>query len=311
MGLVTPLHTTSILDVLPVHFRSAIEGLLDQGESILGAVYLMAIRNPTNARRYGPSLGRLDSQPDRALLIMDHRILVLGDPTAGAINTADQRYLVAACRFDHLLAIELHTHLLDCAITFVQNLPSGTQRLSIAYNGVHEPAVIGAVTLLRSLWDGGRGAESDEACESATGDGLVTTQAAGLLDHRQRYYLHKYLAPGERVIGHLAVPGLRRGSQLQRLSFTAEVQPPCLLVRTDRQFVLVKHAPRLLGTQTSYGSDAWIMPLRTLFTAELDEGPRPALTFRLGLSGTRYSVHLGLPESLVADARALLGGLHR
>src|SRR5205807_4595661 len=81
------------------------------------------------------------------------------------------------------------------------------------------------------------------------------------LEMRQENAITRYLVSGERVQEWLTVPAIDESTWWQRLDIGAHEQPPALLVRTDQQILLIKETRRTLRGETTYGSDAWLMPL--------------------------------------------------
>ncbi len=298
------------LDRLPPLLKAAVERQLASSEAVLGVAYLASFRDPPNVRSYGRSAGRRP-EPGRALIVCRERVLVLDDPEDSATTSAARQYVAASSSIDAMVAIELRSHLLDCAITFVLASPDGMQRVTIVYNGVNEPSVLAALSLIRTSLDSHRRSTAAGPGAAPTEQVGAASHAAAKASHRQRYYLRKYLAPNEQVRSFLSFPALRRGHLLQRLTLLAHEQPAMLLARTDQQVLLVKNAPRALRRQTSYGCDAWIMPLRSLHSAEVRQGqPESTIVFGLGRSRVCYHVEFSIPASLTGEAAAFAREIH-
>jgi hypothetical protein len=309
-AMVLPIVTS--LDLVPRSLQAVAECELASSEAVLGAVYLVSFRDPPNARSHERPLGHLHTVPGRALIVSHERVLVLDDPADSVTTSASQRYVAASCPMDAIVAIELRSHLLDCAITLVLASPDGVQRVTIGYNGVHEPAVLNVVGVIRAALDAQQTSNRVRTGISAAPTaGDASRRAATELSHRQRYYLTKFVAAGEQLQGFLGIPALRRGRRLQRLSLLEHALPPVLLARTDRQVLIVKHAPRTLRREASYGCDAWLLPLRTFADAEVRQGqPETTIVFGLGRSSVCYRVEVAVPASLTGDAAAFTRAIH-
>jgi hypothetical protein len=96
----------------------------------------------------------------------------------------------------------------------------------------------------------------------------------------------------------------------QRLGIGAYEQPPAVLVHTDRQILLGKEVRRIVRGQTTYGSDAWLMPKSRLRVARVVSGQRnqPELRVTLEHAGLIDAVSLPVHPDLAERALALVIG---
>jgi hypothetical protein len=112
------------------------------------------------------------------------------------------------------------------------------------------------------------------------------------LGMRQEHAVARYLVAGEQVQEWVKLPAIDERSWWQRLGIGAREQPPAVLVRTNRQVLLVKETKRIVRGEVTYGSDAWILPQRSLREAYLFAGQnRQVIRFQLERAG-------GLPRCL-------------
>jgi hypothetical protein len=303
--------TVMSLSLLPSSLRAMAEHHLASSESVLAAVYLPNFRDPPNVRWHGTAAQKRPMTPGRALIVTHTRVLILDDPIDRATTSAARQYVVGSCPIDAIVAVELRSHLLDCAMAFVHESDNGTQRMSISFSGVNEPSLLDAVGILRRVMNPRQadpGPESSFAVpvEHMSSPARATTE----ISYRQRYYLQKYASSSDRLQGILGIPALRGTRLVQRISLLAHEQPPMLLARTDRQVLLVKNAPRTLRREASYGCDAWLLPLHSVRTAGVrHDQSRVILAFGLGASTVCYNVEFAIPtgsaEDVAAFARAI------
>lgn len=286
---------------------------MGSSEAVLSAVHLVSFRGPPNVLSHIRSRGRLPAAPGRALIVSESRVLVLDDPTDSATTSAGRQYVAASSPLGEIVAIELRSHLLDCALTLVLASTGAAERVTIGYNGVNEPDVLVVVGLIRSKLDSQRRSPVEHSGSTVSDDRLDVAGRAGTeLSYRQRYYLRKYLCPEEQLCNFLSIPALPRNLRWKRLSLLAHEQPPMLLARTDRQAFVVKNALHALRKGDSYGCDVWLMPLCTLATVELKRGrPESTIVFRLGRSAQCYSVQAALPSSLTDEAAGFVRAIQQ
>ncbi len=310
VGLI--LSTAETLGALPPSLKAVAERQLVASEPVLGAVYLVSFRDPPAVLSRSRSGGRLPRVPGRALIVTQARVLVLDDPADRASTSAAHQFVTAACPLDAIIGIELRSHLLDCAFTLVLAAPDGARRVTIGYNGVSEPDVVGAVHLIRRAMDlpeRSASADSHEPVSAEQGD--ASRRALHGLSLRQRNYVRKYVPSPEQLRSLLAIPALPRGRSWRRFSLLAHEQPAALLARTDRQVLLVENAPRVLRRAASNGCDAWFMPVRSLSWAELRQGQSEStLAFGLGGAKACYTVEVAVPASLSQQAATFSRTIH-
>ena len=302
------LSSTPLLDRLPQSLASAAREHLSRSETVLAATYLLEIRDPGNVRWHRAAAERGPSVPGRALIVTDERVLVLDDPEDRATTTAAQQYLVASCPLDTIVYLELRSYLLDCALTLVLASTNEPRRVSIGYNGVHEPEVLAAVARIRTA----SAAPPRRSCVASGGEGpnasvQVPNPAIAALDHRHRYFLRKFLAPEEPVEWAIATPSTPRRPGL---GFLGHALPALLLAKTDRQILVVRDAPRRMRGRAPNGCDAWLLPLSAMDAAEERPGRRDALlVFELGLAASRYTVDFAVPARMAAEVAAFAGAI--
>jgi hypothetical protein len=115
------------------------------------------------------------------------------------------------------------------------------------------------------------------------------------------------LVSDERVQEWLTVPAIDESTWWQRFSIGAYEQPPAALVRTDWQILLVRESRHIVRRQTTYGSDAWLMPLARLHRASIVSGQRePELQVTLEHMGVTDVVLLPVLPELTERALALV-----
>lgn len=254
--------------------------------------------------------------PRRAFVLTPQRVLILDDPTDRATSTADREYLTASCPLERIIALEMRSHLLDCAVTLVMATPRAPERVTVEYNGVIESAFLAAVACLRALMEGHplppyTRADMTYGRERRSSLALWHQVLAGL-SMKQEHAVDRYLVAGEQVQEWLAVPLIDRSRWWQRLGLSAHEVSPGVLVRTDRQLLLVKETMRIVRGEATYGSDTWLMPQCHLRAAQIVPGEREReLQVCLQHAGVSELVRLPLPAELEERALALaLGRLH-
>ena len=188
------LSTGSALDALPVSLKTGVQEQLSSSEAVLGAAYLISFRDPPNIMPRVWTSKRLPLAPERALIVTNRRVLIVEDTRGMAGSGANRQHVAASRPLETIVAIEIRSHLLDCALTLVVASSGDTERVTVEYNGVNEPDVLAAVSLIRG--------EIDARLRPATPDARqvdAARHAEGGLSHRQRYYLRKYLDSREHV----------------------------------------------------------------------------------------------------------------
>ena len=304
------MSSTRFLDRLPQSLASAAGEHLSRPETVLAATYLLEIKDPGNVRWHRAAAELSPSVPGRALIVTNERVLVLDDPDDRATTTAAQQYLVASCPLDVIVCLELRSYLLDCALTLVVASTNGTRRVSIGYNGVHEPEVLAAIARIRRASDAPL-LRSCVASGSDTPNASVhdPSPAIAALNHRHRYFLRKFLTPEEPVEWAIATPSTPRRAGL---SFRGHGLPALLLAKTNRQILVVRDAQRRLRGRAPNGCDAWLLPLDAIAAAEERPGQRDALlVFELGRAASRYTVDFAVPVQMAAEVAAIAGAIPR
>jgi len=266
------------MSYLTAPLREVAQHHLKSEETVLTAIYAHHTVLPARSEWLWLALYRQVHHPTRAFVLTTERALILEDPTDPAASTADHGYLFASCTLDRVICFQLRSHLLDCALTLVMATPDGPERVTIEYSGVSEHAFLAAVACMRALVDGQplpSYTRPDEtyARERATAWKGWQAVLAGL-ELRQENAVTRYLVAGEHVQEWLSVPTIEESAWWQRLGIGAHEQPPGGLVRTDRQILLVKEVRRIVRGQTTYGSDAWLMPKARLQAAGVVSGKR-------------------------------------
>ncbi len=249
--------------------------------------------------------------PTRAFVLTTERALIVEDPTDPAASTADCEYLFASCALDRVMFFELRSHLLDCALTLVMATPNGPERVTIEYSGVSEHAFLAAVASIRALGDGQPLPPSTRPDETYTRERTIAWKdwhsALSGLGLKLENTVADYLVPGEQVQEWLKVPAIDESTWWQRLGIGAHEQPPAVLVRTDRQILLIKEERRIVRGQVTYGSQAWLMPKARLHTASIISGQRaPEVQLTLEHVGAIEVVRLPVLPELAERALALV-----
>jgi hypothetical protein len=264
-------------------------------ETLLTAIYIQHTVYHVPERWLGFTFEKLVELPARAFLLTTERAVILEDPTDRATSTIDREYLVASCSLNRIMFFELRSHLLDCALTLIIATSNGPERVTIEYSGVSERAFLGAVAGIRALIDHlplPSSMRPDETYARERAAAQVGWHAVlDGLGIRLENAVTRYLVAGEHVQEYVAVPTIDESAWWQRFGLGAYEQPPAVLVRTERQILLVKEVKRIVRGVTSYGSDAWLIPKAHLQTATIVSGRRePELQLTLE--------HLGATETL-------------
>ncbi|HZU68753.1 MAG TPA: hypothetical protein VFA09_15855 [Ktedonobacteraceae bacterium] len=294
--------TASLREVALLH--------LQPGETVLTAIYT----HPTDAQTSNKWLWftwyKPVHHPARAFILTPQRVLVVEDPTDPTVSTAERQYLFASCPLDHIIFFEMRSHLLDCALTLVMAGPTGLERATIDYNGVAEHAFLAAVACMRALIVGRPlppYTRPDATYTRERSNSISDWHVAltGLQLRQENAVIH-YLVAGEQVREWLSVPVIDESVWWQRFSIGAHEQPPTVVVRTDRQILLVKEVKRVIRGQTSYGTEAWLMPLERLQGARAVLDQRNEVWLTLKHMGVTDVVRLPLPTELTERALALV-----
>jgi hypothetical protein len=302
---------TELLRYLTAPLREVVQHHLKPNETILTAIYVHDAVLSARENWWWLTWYRQVHLPRRAFVLTAERALIVEDPTDPTASTADREHLFASCSLERVMLFELRSHLLDCALTLVMVTPNGPEHVTIEYNGVSEDEFLAAVACMRALI-GGRPLPASTrpdktyARERATAWRGWHSVLAGL-NMRQENAVTRYLVSSERVQEWLTVPAIDESTWWQRLGIGAHEQPPALLVRTDRQILLVKETRRIVRRETTYGSDAWLMPLERLQTASIVSGEREReVQFTLEHLGVTEVVRLPVPPELTERALALV-----
>jgi hypothetical protein len=281
-------------------------------ETVLTAIYAHPTVLHSNGGWLWFSRYRQIHHPARAFVLTPERVLILEDPTDPAASTANREYLFASCSLNRVMLFELRSHLLDCSLTLVMATSGGPKRVTIPYSGVSEQAFLAAVACMRALVDDQplpSSTRPDETYvrERATSFSDWHAVLAGL-ELRQKNAVTRYLAAGEHVQEWLSVPVIDESTWWQRLGIGAHEQPRAVLVRTDRQILLVKEVMRIVRGHTMYGSDAWLMPQTLLQAARVVSSQRNELELQITLKRVEVTdvVSIPIPPELAERALALV-----
>lgn len=246
---------------------------LTPDETVLTAIYAEHTDLLAHDRWLGFTWARHVHLPRRAFILTMERAMIVEDPTDTATSTADHEYLFASCPLNRIMLFALRSHLLDCALTLVMANPNGAEHITIGYNGVSQNAFLIAVAYMRALIDGQSLPSYTRPNETYTRERMTAQMSwhpvLVELGIRQENALTCYLTSNERVQEWLAMPAIDKSTWMQRLSIGAHEQPPAVLVRTDRQILLIKEVRRTVRGQATYGSDAWLIPLKRLYTGSI------------------------------------------
>ncbi|MHB8595682.1 MAG: hypothetical protein ACYDER_02590 [Ktedonobacteraceae bacterium] len=249
--------------------------------------------------------------PTRAFVLTTDRVLLLEDPTDSATSTAARRHLAASCSLDRIIFFEVRSHILDCALTFVMATANGVERVTVTYNGVGKTRVLVALACIRALlahlpFPPYTRPDDVHILERtcALKDWYVLLSGPGL---RQKNAVISYLTPGKHILEWLEAPAIDESRWWQQFGISAYEQPSTMLVRTNRQILLVKETKRLVRKQETYGSDAWILPLEHLSEVTIVAGEHgPKMKFTLKKREETEVVHRPILPELVEHARALV-----
>ncbi len=300
------------MSYLTAPLREVAQHHLKPDETVLTAIYAHHTILHSDGRWLWLTWYRQVHHPARAFVLTPERVLILEDPTDPAASTVDREYLFASCSLDRVIRFELRSHLLDCALTLVMATPGGPERVTIPFNGVSEYAFLAAVACMRALVDGQPLPSSTRPDETYTRERATSFSdwhaVLTGLELRQENAVTRYLVAGEHIQDWLRVPIIDESTWWQRLGIGAHEQPPAVLVRTDRQILLVKEVRRIVRGQTTYGSDACLMLKSRLRVARVVSGQRdePELQLTLGHAGVTDEVRLPVLPELAERALALV-----
>lgn len=300
------------MSYLTTPLREVAEQHLKPNETLLTAIYAHHTEFLDRGGWLWLTWHRQVHHPARAFVLTPERALILEDPTDPTASTADREYLFASCILDRVIFFELRSHLLDCALTLVIATPNGPERVTIPYNGVSEQAFLAAVACMRALVDGQplppytRPDETYARQRTAAWKGWHAVLTG--LELRVENAVTRYLVAGEHIQEWLSVPTIDERTWWQRLGIGAHEQPPAVLVRTDRQILLIKEVRRIVRGQTTYGSDAWLLPKARLQVARIVSGQRhePELQLTLEHAEVTDAVNLPIHPNLAERALALV-----
>jgi hypothetical protein len=299
------------MSYLTAPLREVAQHHLRPDETVLTAIYAHHTVLPARGAGLWLMRYRQIHYPTRAFVLTTRRALILEDPTDPTTSTADREYLFASCTLDRVIYFELRSHLLDCALTLVMATPNGPEHVTIEYNGVSEGAFLAAVACMRALIDGQPLPSSTRPDETYARQRTAAWKGWHLvlskLELRQENAVARYLVAGEQVHEWLSVPAIDESTWWQRFSLGTHEGPPSVLVRTDRQILLVKETRRIVRGHSTYGSDAWLLPLQRLHTANVVSGQRePEVQLILEHAGVTDMVRLPILPELAERALALV-----
>ncbi|HYU74639.1 MAG TPA: hypothetical protein VEL31_18370 [Ktedonobacteraceae bacterium] len=300
-----------MMSYLTAPLREVAQHHLQPDETLLTAIYVHHTISFARDRWLWLTWYRQDHHPTRAFILTTERALIVEDPTDPTTSTGSRDYLFASCSLNPIMLFELRSNLLDCALTLVMATPNGPKRVTIEYNGVSENAFLAAVVCIRALVDGQPLPFSTWPDETYAQKRMIAYKGwhAVLADLGMKLEnaVVRYLASDEQVQEWLSVPTIDESMWWQRLSIGAHEQPPAVLVRTDRQILLVKEMRRTLRGQTTRGSKAWLMPLERLRAVSVVSDKRELeMQFTLEHVGAIEVVHLPVLPELAERALALV-----
>lgn len=299
------------MSYLTAPLREVAQHHLHPDETVLTAIYAHHTVLPIPDRGWWFTRYRQVHYPARAFVLTTQRALIVEDPTDHATSTADREYHFASCSLDRVMLFELRSHLLDCALTLTMATPNGPERVTIEYSGVSERAFLAAVACMRALVDGQPlppSTRPDETYMRERATALTDWHAAlAGLELRQENTVTRYLVAGEHIQEWLSVPTIDESAWWQRLSIDAHEQPPAVLVRTDRQLLLIKEVRRIVRGQITYGNEAWLLPKARLQAARIVSGQHHELEVQLTVEhiGVADVVRLPVLPELAEHALAL------
>ena len=302
---------SEMMSYLSAPLREVAQHHLKPNETVLTAIYAHHTILSVPRSWWWFTWYRQVHHPTRAFVLTPARALILEDPTDPAASTAEYEYLSASCALGRIIFFELRSHLLDCALTLVMATANGPEHVTIEYNGVSEDAFLAAVACMRALLDDRPLPPSTRPDQTYARERTKAWKGwhavLSGLELRQENTVARYLVAGEHVQEWLIVPAIDESTWWQGLGLGAHEQPSALLVRTDRQILLVKETRRIVRGQVTYGSDAWFMPLSRLHTANFVSRQRtPEVQFTLEHVGVTDVVHLPVLPELAERVLALV-----
>jgi len=290
--------------------REVAQRHLTLDETVLTAIYLLRDVDTTLESRSWFLRWKRVQRPTRAFVLTTERVLLVEDPADPAAFTASREYLIASCPLDRIIHFELRSYILDCALTLVNASSEGSERVTIPYSGVEADAFLAAVTYMRAVIDGMPLPSGTRHAESSRRQRDRARQewyvALTGLELGQQNIVMRYLVAGEQVQEWLCVPAVDESRWWQRLSIGAHEQPSLVLVRTDRQMLLVREAKRIVRGQVTYGNDVFLMPrhqLQTVSMAYQQHGVE--MQFTLGHFGVSTTVRMPIPPERAERALSL------
>lgn len=291
------------MSYLTAPLREVAQRHLQPGETALTAIYTHPADTLTSSRRLWFTGYKPVHHPARAFILTPQGVLVVEDPMDPSVSSIDHQYIFASCLLERVMFFEMRSHLLDCVLTLVMAGPVGPERVTIDYNGVAEHAFLAAVACMRALIVGKPLPPYTRPDETYTRERSKSirdwhTALAGLELRQENAVIH-YLMAGERIHEWLRVPMIDESAWWQRFSIGAHEQPPAVLVRTDRQILLVKEVKRVICGQTSYGTEAWLIPLQRLDAARAVSNQRNEVWLTLEHIGVTDVARLPLPGELI------------
>ncbi|MEO8955315.1 MAG: hypothetical protein ABI396_06055 [Ktedonobacteraceae bacterium] len=303
------------MSYLTAPLREVAQHHLTSDEVVLTAIYAHHTVLPAHDRWLWFTRSRQVHYPTRAFVLTTRRALIVEDPTDPVASTSDREYLLASCTIERVMFFEICSHLLDCALTLVMATPHGSERVTIKYNGASHGAFLGAVACMRAQIDDqplplytrlyARPDESFMRERSISVKGWHAFLTGLAL--RQTNAVIRYLMLGERIHEWLSIPAIDESTWWQRLGIGAHEQPPTVLLCTDRQILLVKEARRIVRGQTTYGSEAWLMPLERLHMASIvSVQQQPNVQITLEHKEITEAVRFPVPPEFAERALALI-----
>ena len=179
------------------------------------------------------------------------------------------------------------------------------------YNGVSEDGFLVAVACMRALIDGQPLPPSTRPDQTYARERVTAWKGwhsvISELGMKLENAVARYLVPHEGVQDWLIAPAIDESTWWQRFGLGAHEQPTGVLVRTDRQILLVKETRHVVRGQMTYGIDARLMPLSRLHTADVVSGQRtPEVQLTLEHVGVTEVVCLPVLPELAERALALV-----
>ena len=299
------------MNYLTAPLREVAQHHLKPDETVLMAIYAHHTVLNTRQRWLWLTWYRRVHHPTRGFVLSTQRALIVEDPTDPATSSSNREYLFASCSLNRVMLFELRSHLLDCALTLVMATSGGPERITIQYSGVSEHAFLAAVACMRALIDGQPLPPSTRPDQTYARERVTAWKGwhsvISELGMKLENAVARYLVPHEGVQDWLIVPAIDESTWWQRFGLGAHEQPTGVLVRTDRQILLIKETRHVVRGQMTYGSDAWLMPLSRLHAAKIVPGERePEVQLTLEHLGTIEVVRLPVPLELAERALALV-----